>query len=461
MLVELLTSADADSLARRAAASLRQRGCRTGDRIAVVLPAPGDHGSDTARRRAATEQRGVLGLVAGALRSGVVPVMVNPALTPGERQLILDDADPTLVVDDPATLAALLDGDPVADLNEVPLARPMHYTSGTTGRPKGVWSGVLEVTDAEALWADEADLWALDADDILLTHGPLAHSAPLRFALATLWRGGSVLLPGWFDATAIAQAIVEHRPTVAFTVPSHLQRLFALPQVPASTYRLLAHAGSSCPPTLKRAIHAWAGVERTWEFYGSTEGQFTVCSGPEWQERPGTVGRARPGRSLRVVDADADGIGTIRCAPPSWGAFEYWRDPAKTTRAWSLDPQGRREFTVGDLGRLDSEGYLWLDGRRDDLVITGGVNVYPDEVEAVLAACPGVEQIAVFGRDDEHWGQRVCAAYVGSASSEVVAQWAREQLAGYKRPKEYHRVSELPHTETGKVRRLSLPDILP
>ena len=204
----------------------------------------------------------------------------------------------------------------------------MHFTSGTTGRSKGVWTGILDDADARAMWLDEIEPWSLSSDDVMLTHGPLAHSAPLRFGIATLLAGGSVLLPGWFDARVMAQALVDFRPTVAFAVPSHLQRLFALPgDVPASPYRLLIHAGAACPVPLKRRIHAWAGVDRTVEFYGATEGQFSICLGVEWEERPGTVGRARSGRRLRADE------GVIWCAPPAWSSFTYWGDPVKIGRA--------------------------------------------------------------------------------------------------------------------------------
>jgi long-chain acyl-CoA synthetase len=190
------------------------------------------------------------------------------------------------------------------------------------------------------------------------------------------------------------------------------------------------------------------------EFYGATEGQFSLCPGVDWEERPGTVGRARPGRRLRTDDD------VIWCTPPRWSSFEYWGDPVKTESAWRIGPDGEREFTVGDLGRLDDDGYLFIDGRRDDLVITGGVNVYPDDVEAVLLACPGVDQVAVFGIDDERWGQRVCAAVVGDVSEADLRAWAANSLAAFKRPKDYYRLDDLPRTESGKVRRLAVPEVL-
>lgn len=451
-----LTAGDAEVLARRAAASLMRLGLGVGDRVAIILPQPGDHLDERARLEAARVQRDVLACVYGALRRGVVPVMVNPALTTAERDVLIGDALPALVVDEADMLQRMLSGeDGEVDLADVPLARPMHFTSGTTGRSKGVWTGILDESDARLMWLDEIKAWELTHDDVLLTHGPLAHSAPLRFGIATLMMGGSVILPGWFEAGAFARALVDLQPTVAFAVPSHLQRLFALPEgAPKSPYRMIVHAGAACPAPLKRRIHDWAGVDRTMEFYGATEGQFSVCSGTEWEARPGTVGRARAGRTLRVDQ------GVIWCAPPTWASFEYWNDPKKTRDAWRIAPGGRREFSVGDLGRIDDEGYLYLDGRRDDLIITGGVNVYPDDVEGALLACPGVDEVAVFGIEDEQWGHKVCAAFVGSTSEADLRAWAATRLAGYKRPKSYHPVDDLPRTESGKVRRLALPAML-
>jgi long-chain acyl-CoA synthetase len=436
--MEVLTAAAAERMQRHAAGGLAAAGARAGDRVALLLPA----------------SAGLLVTALAALRRGVVPVLFDPALAPADRAGLLADCDPALVVDSADGLARLLAGAP-AELAEAPLGRPMHYTSGTTGRRKGVWSGVLDPAAGMALWREEAELWGFYPGDRHLVMSTLYHSAPLRFAMGTLLAGGEVALPGRFEAGRVLDAIARYRPTTTFCVPTHLRRLLAaggsaagLP--PLDAFRLLAHAGEPCPPDLKRRVLDAFPADGVYEFYGSTEGQFTVCSADEWRERPGTVGRARPNRALRVA-ADR----TVWCRVPAYARFTYWRDPAKTAAAWRGD-----ELTVGDLGTLDPDGYLYLDARREDLVITGGVNVYPREVERVLGECPGVDEIAVFGVPDERWGQRLCAAVAGTVTEEELGEFARGRLPGARRPKEYHRVPELPRNANGKIRRLDLPAAL-
>jgi acyl-CoA synthetase (AMP-forming)/AMP-acid ligase II len=429
--VPVVRAAESERDQRRAAAGLSAAGVRAGDRILVSAAASPE----------------LLAVVLGALRTGVVPVVLDPGLPAGERAALAEDADPALDVgSDPARLL----GDDEAELADVPLARPMHYTSGTTGRRKGVWSGVLDDDDARALAAEEIELWAFEPADRHLVLSPLHHSAPLRFAIHTLLAGGEVLLPGPFDTARAAAAISTLRPTTTFCVPTHLQRLLGTGAVDWSSFRMLAHAGAPCPPPLKRAVIDALPQGSVWEFYGSTEAQFTVCSTDDWLAHPGSVGRARPGRRL-----ETDERGQLWCAVPRWARFEYWRAPDKTAAAWRGD-----RVTVGDLGRVDDDGVVWLDGRREDLIISGGVNVYPAEVEAVLDAHPGVTESAVFGLPDADWGQRVVAAYVGTADPAELGHWARERLAAAKRPKSLHPLGELPRTSTGKVRRLDLPEVL-
>jgi long-chain acyl-CoA synthetase len=273
----------------------------------------------------------------------------------------------------------------------------------------------------------------------------------LRIATSALLAGARVIVFERFDAADVAGAFAEERVNGAFLVPTHLRRLQALPGFTAPSARRILHAGEPCPDVVKRRAIETFGSDNLFEFYGSTEGQFTFCSSPEWLERPGTVGRARTGRTVRIDEPDDDGVGTIWAHAPSFARFEYWNDPEKTHEAWRGD-----EFSVGDLGRLDGDGYLFIEGRREDLIISGGVNVYPAEVERVLIEHPDVVEVAVFGVPDDEWGQRVCAAVTGSADADAIKHFARERLAASHAPKDVYVVAALPRTETGKVRRADL-----
>ena len=220
-----------------------------------------------------------------------------------------------------------------------------------------------------------------------------------------------------------------------------------------SSFRLVAHAGAPCPEWVKRRLVEEFPDGSTWEFYGSTEGQFTACRSEEWLERPGTLGRARPGRTMT-----ADEDGHLWCVVPPHARFSYFGDPEKTAAAWR-DTDAGPAFTVGDLGHIDEDGYVFLDGRREDLIISGGVNVYPAEVERVLGEVAGSR-----GRR----GLRRRGRAVGPAGLRGGRGLGRRRRprtptpASTSRrpsgPKEYHRLDTLPRTPTGKVRRLDLPE---
>lgn len=427
-----LTPESSERTQRRFAAALRRRGIVAGQRIAVV----------------SGNSLELISLVLGALRTAVVPVMVKPDLPVEDQDSLIADATVSLTLRE-SDIAAMLDSNEEADLAPVPLARPMHFTSGTTGAPKGVWSGILDEHDARELLAEELEQWHFERSDRHLVCAPMVHSAPLRFACASLMAGSTVYLLRKFDAHAMAEAIAAVRPTTAFVVPTHLKRYFALPDRPTTDcFRLLAHAGEPCPEPLKRRTLAEFPAGSVWEFYGSTEGQFTACSTDDWLAHPGTVGRPRPRRELTT---DADDL--LWCRPPRCGRFEYWNAPEKTAKAWREDGF----FTVGDLGRIDDEGFVYLDSRRDDLIISGGVNVYPFRVEATLRTLPAIEDIAVFPVPDDTWGQQVCAAVVSRLSEHEITDYARAHLAPAERPKRFIFVDHIPVTEgMGKVRRSQL-----
>jgi long-chain acyl-CoA synthetase len=424
-----LSRRDADLLAESFLAGLRGRGVDPGAVLAFSCP----------------NSTLLLAALFGCLRAGYAPVVLSATLTDHERDDMLSDLPTPLVVDEPL-LRTLSDASAPLDASPAMAGffrcRPMHFTSGTSGRPKAVWSGWLSRQAADALAADEDSVWSFTASDRHLVNAPLSHSAPLRFALNTLLHHGTAIVPPHFDVETVSDLVASGGATTTFMAPVHLQRL--LTQAPPSTHtmRLLAHAGSACPASVKRHAIERFGEAVVTEFYGSTEGQFTVCPGAEWSAHPGSVGRARQGRRLRVVE------GQIWCQAPDYARFEYWGNPEKTAAAWD-----GAWFTVGDLGRLDAEGYLYLDGRRTDLIVTGGVNVYPAEIERILAEVRGVTKICVLGVEDEHWGRRVCAVLTGDVTEQTVREYAAAHLAPYKRPKTVVIADELPVTHSGKIDR--------
>jgi acyl-CoA synthetase (AMP-forming)/AMP-acid ligase II len=456
--VELLHAADAEDRQRRAAGALLARGCVRGDRVAFALGSSGD----------------LICAVLGAARVGLIPVLLNATLTPAERDDLAADAGPTVRMFSHHELHDLIEGGDPTDLSPYPLTRPMHYTSGTTGRPKGVTTGLWDEDTARQVYEDEAGVWHFDPKDLHMVCSPMYHTVSVRFASGTLLAGGSLAILSRFHAATALDTLRRHRPTTVFLVPTHLHRMLhdpALgPDEQFDSLRFLAHAGAPCPESLKRSV-----MERVpggvWEFYGSTEGQFAVCPPQDWLEHPGSVGRARTGRRLHigpVADAETDtvadshlDVGTIWCDMPDFARFSYWENPEATAAAWDGPA-----CTVGDLGRLSPDGFLYLTGRRHDLIISGGVNVYPAEVENALAAVDGVAEVAVFGLPDEQWGQKVCLAYVvdghstGASVEESLRTAASDRLAPYKRPKKYFVTAELPHTATGKLIRRAVPEHL-
>ncbi len=412
--------------------------------------------------------------------AGVVEVPVPPGATADEARALLADSRPRhllLDVDAPGvrSAAAALEvhvvtgatGPPRVPASDHPRTRPMSYTSGTTGRRKGVEAGVHDAGWGEAWLTDERAAFGDRHGDRHLVVSPLHHSGPLRHALVCADQGGAVEVLPHFDVDLWLDALRRFRPTSMFCVPTHLHRLLRHPDLSRgdlASLRLLLHAGAPCPTGLKERLHALAPDGAVWEFYGATEGQFTVCPPTTWEEAPGTVGRARPDRVVSVRDHDGNTVaagvrGTVWATAPDHARWRYRGLPDATAAAWDDDA-----FTVGDVGHLDRDGRLFLHGREGDLVITGGVNVYPAEVEDVLSRIAGVGEVAVFGVPDEEWGQRVVAAVVPAAGprpdpADVITA-ARARLSPARVPKQVLLVDDLPRTPTGKVRRADLPDLL-
>lgn len=456
-----LTFEELDERQRLIAGALASAGIEEGDRIAVLA-------------RNSVES---LELTTAALRAGIIPVPVNPLSTETEAAYLIDDSGSRWLFTDrpfetrPGLESVVTFGDAyermIAEADRVEICdhargRPMHYTSGTTGVPKGVWVRPYKPRKAAEMSNDFTSYWGLASDDIHLVCSPLAHSAPHRYAMRTLEAGGTVALQSRFDPAESLAAIDLFNVTTTFMVPTHLERILSLGERAVrrhdlSSMRLLVHAGAPIREATKRKTVEVFSTEVVWEFYGSTEGQATRISSAEWLRKPGSVGRPREGAQILIRDEGGQPVptgevGSVWVKDPRIERFQYWGDRRKTRSAWKAGA-----FTVGDLGYLDDDGYLFLTGRRDDTIITGGVNVYPQEVETVLGQHPAVIEAIVFGVPNEEWGQEVRAAVTiqadAATTNDELVEWTRERLAGFKRPRRIEIVEELPRTATGKLKR--------
>jgi long-chain acyl-CoA synthetase len=342
------------------------------------------------------------------------------------------------------------------------LGSSMGYTSGTTGRPKGVHrpSGTPPVTTN---YATEY----VAGKDLNLVTGPLYHAAPLAFSLSLpMTKGAGVVLMDKWDAEETLRLIEKHRITHTHLVPTMFHRMISLPQevkdrYDVSSLRHIWHGAAPCPVPVKQALMDWLGPI-VWEYYAATEGFGSVVGPHEWLARPGTVGLP-PAGHIRILDDAGEELpagvpGTIYLRAPDTGRFVYLGDEAKTSSSYKGD-----YYTLGDVGLLDEDGWLFLTDRSVDLIISGGVNVYPAEVEAVLITHPSVGDIGVIGVPDPEWGESVKAVielqpgYEPSPElAEELQAWARERLAHFKCPRTVDFVEELPRTPSGKLSKRTL-----
>ncbi|HEX3917551.1 MAG TPA: acyl-CoA synthetase [Caulobacteraceae bacterium] len=338
------------------------------------------------------------------------------------------------------------------------------YTSGTTGRPKGVRRNPPTVEQAArgAVILQRAfGLAGHDPKDIVtVVTGPMYHSAPNAYGLACARLGARVILEPRFDPEELLKTIEAERVTHLHMVPIMFNRLLKLPDAVKARYdvsslKFVVHAAAPCPPPTKRAMIEWWGPIIN-EYYGATEtGVVVFCTAEEWLAHPGTVGKTIPEAVVKVLDPDGNalpprGIGEIVGKVPTGADFTYHGDDEKrraSEKAGLIAP--------GDVGYFDEDGFLYLCDRVKDMIISGGVNIYPAEIEAELHKMPGVADCAVFGIPDDEYGEAVCAVVQvrdGAALTEAeVRAWLRTQVAGYKVPKRVEFRAELPREDSGKI----------
>jgi long-chain acyl-CoA synthetase len=322
---------------------------------------------------------------------------------------------------------------------------------------------------AAALSSMLASLFEVEAGTgVHLAAGPLYHAAPLAFGTGALHMGQGVVLMDKWSPERTLELIEKYRVTTSHMVPTMFHRLLALPdevkaRYDTSSLRNVIHAAAPCPVDVKRKMIEWWGPV-IYEYYAATEGGGTYVTSPEWLDHPGTVGRAFPGATIKILDDEGDECppgtsGTVYMGS-AIGGFEYYKDPEKTANARRGDL-----FTVGDVGSLDADGWLFLNDRQADMIISGGVNIYPTEIEAALLTHPQVGDAAVFGVPNEEWGEEVKAVVEpaeGVTPSEELAEellaHCRSRLAGYKVPRSLDFRDELPRYPTGKLYKRLLRD---
>jgi long-chain acyl-CoA synthetase len=356
---------------------------------------------------------------------------------------------------EPAVAAA----DPIPDGDSGPGPELMFYTSGTTSRPKGVILGNL-ANDAgrHRGMQGQVDLWSWTPDDVYVMSGPAYHAAHAGWALTALYIGATTVITERFEARAFLEEINRNRGTRSFMVPAHFIRILELSEaereaLDVSSLSLIVHAAAPCPIVVKtRMMEAFPHTE-IHELYGASEGGATRISPQEWRDHPGSVGLPWPGVEIRILDEDGNPVdtgepGLVYIKPPGGIRFTYRNDEKATSRAWHDDA-----FTVGDIGHLDQEGFLYITDRVSDMVLWGGVNIAPREIEEVLYQHPAVVDCAVFGIPDERDGERLKAMVQlrHPVETEELAQFVRDRLASYKVPHAWETVEELPRDQNGKV----------
>ncbi|HWH28139.1 MAG TPA: acyl-CoA synthetase [Mycobacteriales bacterium] len=369
--------------------------------------------------------------------------------------------------------AELKQGQPTTPPDEREAGTLMNYTSGTTGKPKGV-KRPLTGLDPDTMAEMQTFLHMLFgienfADNVHLVVAPTYHTAVTQFMQTALHAGHRIVLMDKWTPEGTLERIERYRVTTSHMVPTMFHRMLQLPDdvrlgYDVSSLRHVIHSAAPCPvPTKHRMLEWWGPV--IWEYYAATEGGGTTASPQDWLSKPGTVGNAWPGSEVKILDDDGNELppGQVGTVWMKMGdrTFEYHKDPDKTKKSWN--EQGF--FTVGDAGELDEDGFLFLRDRKIDLIIAGGVNIYPAEIEAVLLQHPKVNDAAVFGVPDDDAGEQIKAAVQPAEGVEVGPELEREllahcqeNLARYKTPRSVDFVQDFPRTATGKLVKRVLRD---
>ncbi|WP_113699626.1 AMP-binding protein [Nonomuraea lactucae] len=490
---QVLTYRRLDEESNRLAHLFRAAGLRRGDHVALMLPnhplflavawaahRSGLYYTAIGSRLLTDEIAYILNncgarvFVSSAELAGVAASVT--AATPGvELRLMLAAADGTEAGSGTEGFVAYEEavaGLPVTPIGDESLGADMLYSSGTTGRPKGVKPALPQgpLTEPSRLYGLVERLFAPDADSVYLSPAPLYHAAPLRYCLTFQRFGATVVVMERFDPERYLALIERYGVTHTQLVPAMFARLLKLPEETRDRYdlsslRCAIHAAAPCPvPIKERMIDWWGPIIH--EYYAGTEGNgFLYTGSQDWLEHRGTVGRSLLG-TVRVCDEDGHElpVGETGLVYFDNGiSFEYHDDPAKTRSA--RDPQGRGWTTLGDIGHLDADGFLYLTDRRSYVIISGGVNVYPQEAENVLTVHPRVADVAVFGVPDEEMGEQVKAvvqpismAEAGPALEAELIAYCRARLAAYKCPKSVDFREKLPRHATGKLYKRLLKD---
>jgi len=469
-----LTYRDLESRSNRIARLFRDRGLRPGDHIALLFGNTLD----------------VFPVVWAAQRCGLFYTPVNWHLAESEAAYVVENCEARLLVSevDFEPLASAIAGgldrlvtgdrvdgvenldDAAASFSDEPVDDEtegyyMLYSSGTTGRPKGILPELTGAPFGSGLPIDHlmAGRFGFGRDTVYLSPGPIYHAAPLGWTTGTVRNGGTVVVMEKFDAEETLRLIERHGVTHGQFVPTMFVRMLKLPgetrrRYDVSSLRMVVHAAAPCPVEVKEKMIDWFGPKLV-EFYAGSEGSgFCLIDTPDWLAHKGSVGKPVTGE-VHVCADDGTELGPHEIGTVWFGGtrrFAYHRDPEKTASVYN----DRGWSTLGDLGQVDEEGYLYLSDRRTDLIISGGVNIYPREIEDVLALHPAVEDVAVIGVPDPEFGRRVHAVVhpagvSGPELADELIAYCRDRLGHYKCPKTVS-FEEVPRLPSGKILRREL-----